>query len=239
MGTLPTPVILSAADSPRSGDSAESKDPVKDRVTTKQKGILARGYVAFRENSLKHSWLHQQRRGPSTAVSFASRTPPPFRMTGFFLKRSALLFLLTVALFTLLGAGDESARVNDLGHRMMCVCGCNQILLECNHVGCAYSDRMRAELVAAVDRGDNDDLTLQGFVQKYGTTVMAAPTKTGFNRVAWIMPYLVLVLGLVMVTLIVRAWRSRPLILPVGAVAAVHGPELERFRNQARRDTEI
>jgi cytochrome c-type biogenesis protein CcmH/NrfF len=160
-------------------------------------------------------------------------------MTGFFLKRSALLFLLTVALFTLLGAGDESARVNDLGHRMMCVCGCNQILLECNHVGCAYSDRMRAELVAAVDRGDNDDLTLQGFVQKYGTTVMAAPTKTGFNRVAWIMPYLVLVLGLVMVTLIVRAWRSRPLILPVGAVAAVHGPELERFRNQARRDTEI
>jgi hypothetical protein len=43
----------------------------------------------------------------------------------------------------------------------------------------------------------------------------------------------------VMVTLIVRTWRSRPLILPVGAVAAVHGAELERFRNQARRDTEI
>ncbi len=155
------------------------------------------------------------------------------------LRRVAQLILLTLALFTLLGAGDESARVNDLGHRMMCVCGCNQILLECNHVGCAYSDRMRAELVAAVDRGDNDDLTLQGFVQKYGTTVMAAPTKTGFNRVAWIMPYLVLVLGLVMVTLIVRAWRSRPLVLPIGAVAAVHGAELERFRDQARKDTEI
>jgi cytochrome c-type biogenesis protein CcmH len=68
---------------------------------------------------------------------------------------------------------------------------------------------------------------------------MAAPTKTGFNRVAWIMPYLVLVLGLVMVTLIVRAWRSRPLVLPAGAVAAVHGVELERFRDQARKDTEI
>jgi cytochrome c-type biogenesis protein CcmH len=121
----------------------------------------------------------------------------------------------------------------------MCVCGCNQILLECNHVGCAYSERMRGELIAAVDRGDNDDLTLQGFVQKYGTTVMAAPTKTGFNRVAWIMPYLVLVLGLAMVTLIVRTWRSRPLVLPAGAVAAVHGAELEHFRDQARKDTEI
>jgi len=160
-------------------------------------------------------------------------------MTRLFSRRGAQLIVLTLAVFTLLGAGDESSRVNDLGHRMMCVCGCNQILLECNHVGCAYSERMRSELIAAVDRGDNDDLTLQGFVQKYGTTVMAAPTKSGFNRVAWIMPYLVLVVGLVMVTLIVRIWRARPLVLPDGSVAAVHGTELEYFRDQARKDTEI
>jgi len=233
-------VILSAADSPRSGESGESKDPVEDRATTNRQGILARTYAGLRwQSSLVHSWLHPHRRGPSTAARSASRTTPPLRMTVFFLRRSAQLILLTLALFTLLGAGDEPARVNDLGHRMMCVCGCNQILLECNHVGCAYSDRMRAELVAAVDRGENDDLTLQGFVQKYGTTVMAAPTKTGFNRVAWIMPYLVLVLGLVMVTLIVRAWRSRPLVMPVGAVAPIHGAALEHFRDQARKDTEL
>ena len=166
-------------------------------------------------------------------------------MRGFFLRRSAQLILLTLALFTLLGAGDEPARVNDLGHRMMCVCGCNQILLECNHVGCAYSDRMRAELVAAVDRGDNDDLTLQGFVQKYGTTVMAAPTKTGFNRVAWIMPYLTLVVGLGTVVLIIGVWRGRGENGDGGGIGGGRsggpgsGPEFERFRNQARRDTEI
>jgi cytochrome c-type biogenesis protein CcmH len=176
---------------------------------------------------------------PSSEETADSSSLALLGMTRVFFKRSAQLIVLSLAVFVLLGAGDESARVNDLGHRMMCVCGCNQILLECNHVGCSYSDRMRAELVAAVDRGDNDDMTLQGFVQKYGTTVMAAPTKAGFNRVAWIMPYLVLVLGLVMVTLIVRAWRSRPLVLPAGAVAAVHGAELEHFRDQARKDTEI
>ena len=238
--TSSRPVILSGADSLRSGESAESKDPVKDCATRKPKIVLARTAAELRcKNFLSRSWLHLRLRGPSTAATPASRTPPPLRMTAFLLKRGTQLILLTLALFTLLGAGDESARVNDLGHRMMCVCGCNQILLECNHVGCAYSDRMRGELVAAVDRGDNDDLTLQGFVQKYGTTVMAAPTKTGFNRVAWVMPYLVLVLGLVMVTLIVRVWKSRPLVLPVGAVAAVHGAELDHFRDQARKDTEI
>ena len=155
------------------------------------------------------------------------------------LRRAAQLALLCCALFTFLGAGDEAARFNDLGHRMMCVCGCSQILLECNHVGCKYSDNMRGELMAALDRGDSDDLALQAFVQKYGTTVIAAPTTTGFNRVAWIMPYLALVLGLTTVVLIVRTWRNRPLVLPAGSVAPVSGAELEHFRAEARKDTEV
>ena len=149
------------------------------------------------------------------------------------------LAFVVAALFLFLGAGDENARFNDLGHRLMCACGCNQILLECNHVGCSYSDRMRAELMTGLDRGDSDDLTLQSFVQKYGPTVLAAPTKSGFNRVAWITPYLVLVLGLGLVTFIVRAWRSRPLLLPADAPAAVQGAELEHFREQARKETEV
>lgn len=156
----------------------------------------------------------------------------------FFRKSVPKLALVFIGLLLLMGAGDESARFNDLGHRMMCVCGCNQILLECNHVGCPYSERMRGELMAALDRGDNDDLALQSFVQKYGTTVIAAPTHKGFNRVAWIMPYLALVAGLGIVIVIVRAWRLRPLLLPAGSPRALHGSELERYSEQARRDTE-
>jgi len=154
-------------------------------------------------------------------------------------KRLLQAGLLFACVLMFLGAGDESARFNDLGHRLMCACGCNQILLECNHVGCSYSDRMRAELMAAVDRGDNDDLTLQSFVQKYGPTVLAAPTKTGFNRVAWIMPYVALVLGIVLVSFIVRAWRSRPLVVPADLPAPVQGAELEHFRAQARKETQV
>ena len=87
-----------------------------------------------------------------------------------------------------MGAGDDP-RFDKLGHKMMCACGCRQILLECNHVGCSYSDRMRDELQTALTRGDSDDLVLQAFVQKYGPTVLAAPPATGFNLVAWVMPF--------------------------------------------------
>ncbi|PYX30124.1 MAG: hypothetical protein DMG80_13025 [Acidobacteria bacterium] len=91
-----------------------------------------------------------------------------------------------------MGAGDSSDRFDKLGHRMMCACGCGQILLECNHVGCTYSDKMRNELIASLDRADSDDLIMQGFVQTYGPTVIAAPTVTGFNRIAWIMPGIII-----------------------------------------------
>lgn len=156
-----------------------------------------------------------------------------------FRNRILQLALVLVAIFTFLGAGDESARFKDLGHRLMCVCGCSQILLECNHVGCNYSERMRGELMAALDNGDNDDLTLQSFVQKYGTTVLAAPTKAGFNKVAWIMPYVALVLGLGITIFLVHAWKSRALPAMAGGVRPVTGPELDQFREQARRETDL
>ena len=154
------------------------------------------------------------------------------------LKRIVQLSLLVLALLTFLGAGDDSGRFNDLGHKLMCACGCGQILLECNHVGCTYSDRMRGELAAAIDRGDSDDLSLQSFVQKYGPTVLAAPPTTGFNRVAWVMPFAALVFGILLTVYIVRAWKSRPAAAPSG-VAPVTGPELDVFRQQARRDTDL
>lgn len=154
-------------------------------------------------------------------------------------NRVLQLILVFIAIFTLAGAGDDSARFRDLGHRLMCVCGCSQILLECNHVGCNYSERMRGELMAALDNGDNDDLTLQSFVQKYGTTVLAAPTKAGFNKVAWIMPYIALLIGLTTTVLLVRKWKSRALPAMAGGVRPVTGPELDAFRAQARRETEL
>src|ERR1700747_203915 len=141
-------------------------------------------------------------------------------------KRAAQFALIAIALFMFLGVGDEDARFQKLGHHMMCVCSCGQVLLECNHVGCQYSDRMRMELGAALDRGDNDDLTLQSFVQKYGPTVVAAPSTSGFGRVAWIMPFAALLAGMAGLVWIVRSWRSRPSPALADGIQPVTGPDL-------------
>ena len=154
-----------------------------------------------------------------------------FRVSGFEKKLVSAFVLLLVTL-PLTGAGTD--RFNTLGHRMMCSCGCGQVLLECNHVGCPRSDGMRNELAAGIQRGDSDDLVLQGFVQKYGATILAAPTTTGFNRIAWIMPFLALAIGLALAIFFIRRWgkvraTSSSLSTPVDA----------GFREQARRETEL
>lgn len=160
-------------------------------------------------------------------------------MKRFSQHRLRLAGVICLALTILPAAGDNSARVERLGHQMMCMCGCNQILLECNHAGCTYSTRMRDELVAAVDGSDGDNGVLQTFVDKYGATVLAAPTNTGFNRVAWLMPYFALAIGVCGVVLVVRNWRGHPRTAAATGGAAKATPELDRFREQARKETEL
>jgi cytochrome c-type biogenesis protein CcmH len=155
------------------------------------------------------------------------------------LRRLLHCSLLGLAVFTLLGAGDPATRFNEIGHQMMCICSCNQILLECNHVGCPDSDGMRNELMAAVSRGDSDSLVEQAFVQKYGPTVLAAPTTAGFDRTAWIVPFVAPALGLMLVVLVIRAWKNRPAPAIADGLRPVRGAELEQFRDQARKETDL
>jgi len=144
----------------------------------------------------------------------------------------AAIVLVSVAL---LGAGND-ARFNKLGHRLMCPCGCSQVLLECNHVGCAYSETMRKEVAAAIDKGGSDDSILQQFADKYGNTVLAAPTKKGFDMVAWIMPGAVLLGGIWLTAILVRKWKYR--VAPAVESHAT-AAQLDAFRVRARQETEL
>ena len=169
--------------------------------------------------------------GAPRLASFARRGIPG--------RKAAQTLLICTAIFAFLGAGDPATRFNEIGHQMMCICSCNQILLECNHVGCPDSDGMRNELMAAVSRGDSDSLVEQSFVQKYGPTVLAAPTTSGFDRTAWIVPFVALALGLGIVVLVIRSWKNRPAPAIADGLRPVRGIELEQFRDQARKETDL
>jgi cytochrome c-type biogenesis protein CcmH/NrfF len=97
---------------------------------------------------------------------------------------------------------------------------------------------MRQEMKLAMARGDSDDVILAGFVGKYGPTVLSAPTTTGFNRVAWIMPVVIFIAALVAVILVVRAWKNRTPRNPLNPGSSAP-EELDEFRRRAREETAL
>jgi cytochrome c-type biogenesis protein CcmH/NrfF len=130
-------------------------------------------------------------------------------------------------------------RFDRLGHNLMCMCGCGQIMMECNHVGCSSSEKMRKELRAAIDSGESDQQILAGFVTEYGPVVLAAPTHKGFDRVAWIMPVVMFIAGLGAVALVVVAWKRRSSKNPPPDTPGGDSGTLDEFRRRAREETSL
>lgn len=153
--------------------------------------------------------------------------------------RALQVSLVVAAIFITMGATDSNTRFDRLGHQLMCQCGCSQVLLECNHVGCTTSEKMRGEMTAMINGGGSDKDVLQKFVEKYGPVVLSAPTKTGFNRVAWIMPYLVLVLGMAVAIVVIRTWKLRRPLAPATTVPPVDASALKDYRDRVHQETEL
>ena len=153
-------------------------------------------------------------------------------------RRILQVMVIAVVAFAMLGAqSDQRARYTKLGHALMCECGCGQILLECNHVGCTVSDKMAKQLRSMIDKGQSDDQIKDAFVQEYGVVVLAAPTNKGFDRVAWITPFVVFGLGMLAVVYVVKTWKNRQSAAAVIANAAPE--EMDEMKRRAREETEV
>ncbi|WP_109485702.1 cytochrome c-type biogenesis protein [Occallatibacter savannae] len=140
---------------------------------------------------------------------------------------------LAVAVCFSIGATDATARYDKLSHQFMCSCGCGQVLGECNHVGCPASPVQLAELKVDMTNGMGDKEIMDSFAAKYGATVLAAPTTTGFNLVAWIAPFAVFLAALLGTILLVRHWSlgKKQVAEPAST------PEMNAIRDRIRRET--
>ncbi len=160
----------------------------------------------------------------------AKNAPGRRRSLAFWIK-SAQALLLAVAVCFSLGAGSPAARSNYLNHRLMCMCGCSQLLGECDHVGCPDRGQEMADLTTDVAANMSDQQIYNTFVAKYGATVLAAPPAHGFDLVAWIAPFAVFAAALLGTILLIRRWSG----FSVGAAAAAEATDPAKL-NPAERE---
>jgi cytochrome c-type biogenesis protein CcmH len=148
--------------------------------------------------------------------------------------KTAQAVVLAVAVCFSVGATDTGARYNDLNHRLMCTCGCAEILGECNHVGCTSSTEELSLLRAGLAAGKSDKEILDSFVAKYGAVVLAAPSKEGFDLVAWIAPFAVFAAALLGTILLVRRWSFGK----TQSAAQATDPAMDALVEKIRRETD-
>src|SRR5260370_41167276 len=76
-------------------------------------------------------------------------------------------------------SAQQSDRVKEIGNRLMWVCGCNQVLLRCNHVGCTASTAMLTKLDQVAARNESVDLAVHGFGPEYGPLLLPCRPRHG------------------------------------------------------------
>jgi len=115
--------------------------------------------------------------------------------------------LMIAALVLLAGPATvwAASQLADLENALMCKCDdkCGKVLINCT---CDTSKETRKILTGKLDSGLTVDQIIKQYVDKYGETILSAPTKSGFNLSAWIMPFAALAIGGFGVRKVIQSW---------------------------------
>ncbi len=128
------------------------------------------------------------------------------------LNRGAGLLVGSLLLLTLALTGCSQAeeplsleeRAIGIDKRLMCpVCPSETI----DQSRVELAKQMRALVREKLAQGESEKEIFDFFVDRYGTSVLAQPPKSGFNLTVWIVPPLILLGGGVALALVVREMR--------------------------------
>ncbi len=134
----------------------------------------------------------------------------------------------------------------EMQRSIICMCGTcgRQLLSACT---CVTAHSMREELSGQVashqdelDLGHNEqvrDDIFQYYIAKYGSQEpLAAPIDEGFNRLAWLVPYVVGLCSIFLVSGMAVRWSSRRPASLAGSGPAMLDPDLEARLDDELRD---
>jgi len=120
-----------------------------------------------------------------------------------------LVWFVTVGIF--LGAASSASAgvvIADLENALMCKCDdeCGKVMINCT---CDTSKETRQDFRKKLESGLTVEQVIQVYVDKYGETVLSAPTKSGFNLTAWLTPFAAILGGGLGIRKVVQAWLRK------------------------------
>ena len=157
------------------------------------------------------------------------------------MRRPRGLIAYTVAVLALflvslnVPAQTMTPQVKKVGEVFACQCGsCNNQVSVCPMLNCSSATPLREEIASKLKEGLNEQQIIDAFVAKYGKAILSAPTTRGVDLAAWTLPFVMLLLGFIIVFVIIRTWLQPKRAEPAGATVDVPIPEA--YQKQMERE---
>ena len=152
--------------------------------------------------------------------------------------RAALVVLALVAAPAVAAVAQPTQQ--DIEESLTCQCGCGLTVHSCNHLNCGSGEPIKAEIRDRLGRGESKEQILDAFRARYGEKVLSSPTFRGFNWLAWIMPFAVVLTAMlvlfVAISRRVRATTAQAPPPPAGPGNAALRAQLDRELHDMDRD---
>ncbi len=157
-----------------------------------------------------------------------------FLFFGFWLATTAVAFGRADST----AAGISPAYLNALRNEIACYCGCGMTVQGClGGMICSESRELSQQVIALVSAGKNREQVLQAMVDKYGERILSAPTMQGFNLAVWVLPFVALLGGVVLIVWMASRWQRHSAAPAAANTPATSAPDeySDRFEQEFRQ----
>jgi cytochrome c-type biogenesis protein CcmH len=123
---------------------------------------------------------------------------------------------------------EQEARARAINDQLIAPCCFSQTVANHNS---PIAEQIKAEVRQMLAAGSSDREIIDFYVGKYGERILATPRASGFNLLAYVMPGIALVAGVLGVVIVLRRWRRPRSLQPVGAgPSALPSDEARRYQ---------
>ena len=147
------------------------------------------------------------------------------------LRTARRLAAVALILLVALPASAQALTVNDVAREVRCPT-CNTPL-DVSNAPVALD--MKRYIRERIDEGWTKQEIIDGLVDEFGRGVLATPPKSGFDLVAWVVPGIVVLIGLAAIPVLTRAWSRRPRPDAAAAGPPPTDEEARRLEEELRR----
>lgn len=144
------------------------------------------------------------------------------------------LLVLFLGATTAFAQGDVEEAVKEIAEGLNCPLCRGLTLYDCPLTVC---EQMRGVIREKLEAGESREAIVQYFVDQYGEEVLYAPTRSGFNLAAWVLPIVGILVGGALVGFAVFTWL-RPVASPAVEEPPVPAKRRDPYQEQVERELE-